>query len=136
MTREIKLRAWGKRDKVMQDVGSLSWLNGGIKAYGQGSHVENDDYFVDGDNVILLEYTGLHDKNGVEICEGDVISYIGYSAYGMDDKKSQFAVKWNNLDGGFSLGWLFEKDNGDIALQNKEIEIIGDIYSNPELLTK
>ena len=132
MKREIKFRAWGKRDKVMQDVGSLSWLNGGIKAYGQGSHIENDDYFVDGDNVTLMQYTGLKDKNGVEIFEGDIcrVDHLD-KRYTPSNEK----ITWDKFE-----GWCV--GCGSTTEVHWSHEVIGNIYEglhsgeNPELLTK
>ena len=90
-----------------------------------------------GEDVVLMQSTGLFDKKGVEIFEGDVIStytdnlvikrdnllgfYVEYAE--VDEKRNYFAetVDIEYLD-------LFAKDFG-VA-----VEIIGNIYENPELL--
>ncbi len=81
----------------------------------------------------LLQFTGLHDKNGKEIYEGDILrqtliddSPIGLVEY--DTDLATFAVRYKKSDG-----------SGDglcnvVAFGGKEIEIIGNIYENPELL--
>ena len=87
----------------------------GPESYGLVSNVDFDvqDY-------ILLQYTGLKDKNDVEIYEGDIVRIKNNHGYFI--KKS---VAWNNGNRwqGFRVG------KGD-----REIEVIGNIYENPELL--
>lgn len=79
---------------------------------------------------VLMQFTGLLDKNGKEIFEGDVIAWGG----------KHLLVEWR--DGGFGIrkphlrrpkqtGWNWL---GSIADPDEDVEIIGDIYANPELL--
>jgi len=73
------------------------------------------------DNLVLMQYTGLEDKNGVEIYEGDVVDWLG-------DKFKIIiycATAWCVTE--TSQQSLYEIDD-------TEIEIIGNIYENPELL--
>lgn len=66
----------------------------------------------------LMQYTGLQDKNGKEIYEGDVLQ---------DDKKfaGAFVVDWNTM---------FDHSNWNSSRGNV-FEIIGNIYENPELIS-
>jgi len=85
--------------------------------------------------VNLIQYTGLKDKNKVEIYEKDITeegSYtdwckecIGYQQFGMADE----GAFCHNCDGNYSLSDL-------VSDLPSELEVIGNIYSNPELLTK
>ena len=86
------------------------------------------DYF-DTEDMILMQYTGLKDKNGKEIYEGDIISN-GYE---------KCIVVWVKEQAGFMLKLTnkeYEKEkwtNPMIDLR-KDDEVIGNIYENPELL--
>lgn len=69
-----KFRAWDKSNKKMCDVKALSEFNGGevtIKRDG-----ENASYVVPIERVILMQSTGLKDKNDVEIFNGDVVNFM------------------------------------------------------------
>lgn len=76
----------------------------------------------------LGQFTGLYDKNGKEIYEGDVLQIDIDRAY----------VKWNDKYGYFQLipigDYYFDSDVIGEALEYLEEEIIGNIYDNKELL--
>lgn len=83
--------------------------------------------------AVLMQSTGLKDKNGNEIFEGDIVkyksgcnNYIEEVAY--DKNFGGFGVRDANADIIFSFGELAE----DIDLHS--LEVIGNIYENPELL--
>ena len=142
--REIKFRAWDGRQ--IQDVWGMDefslYFNDGEPEdgiYGRGEPtVTRDARSV----YELMQYTGLKDKNGVEIYESDIVKYTGrvflakqecfevcyfreYGAYGM-------------LYNGRPVGW----DGPSIKYEpyfltnyhTKKMEVIGSIYENPELL--
>lgn len=118
-----KFRAWWIQDEVMTHIYTLEFLQGGIRVSDGCWH----EKFL-GDEVILMQSTGLKDKNGVEIFEGDIVKIIGDV---LDDDMSVirfteggFYLDYKNLDTEFEL--LYSID--------LPIEIIGNIYEDKELL--
>jgi uncharacterized phage protein (TIGR01671 family) len=124
--REIKFRAWDKEKKQMTPSFNLWSL----------TEDENFNLCLDGygilypNRVILMQYTGLHDKNGKEIYEGDIVSEWFYPDFGIEKTRFEGIVEW------FDSGWFVKTKNvGEISLTDTaEIEIIGNIYENPESL--
>lgn len=84
------------------------------------------------------QYTGLHDKNGKEIYEGDIVLLDCYY-YEEPAFSGEFKVIYDDINGMWLLVDLENKDRGfafgEIRSYYKaEIEVIGNIYDNPELL--
>ncbi len=84
----------------------------------------------------VCQYTGLQDKNVQKIWENDIVRT---SKYGKDDGKGHnfagfdaFSVRWN--DGGFALFSKWRRFN--LRSDLNEYEIIGNIFDNPDLLTR
>lgn len=141
--REIKFRAWDKVKKIMRSsVLSLSWL------YGESLNdisVDTENGPEDGniDNFIIMQYTGLKDKNGREIYEGDIVHL--WNKYSDDGIKHDWG-KWEV----YFCGDRWRLKNGDIEYDNGDyyhgyevnwgdnntsfIEVVGNIFENPEIL--
>lgn len=121
--REIKFRAWDKLEQSMHSTSDLSWSNNHMywKYVGRMPWQQPCDY-------VLMQYTGLKDKNGVKVYEGDFLEECMY-------------VKWCDEQGGFQC-WLPDDYclacNGDMywheVVQDMTYEVIGNIYENPDLL--
>jgi len=117
--REIKFRVWCKEGPSMLDWDYL--INEPDFAdFMKGAHVE-DAYY-----SRLMQYTGLKDKNGKEIYEGDILEFSGnVVALGIVKYNENFAT-FQACNG--NSGWLFGNESGT------NIEILGNIYENPELV--
>jgi len=80
-----------------------------------------------------MQYTGLKDRNGKEIYEGDVL--IGHTSYELDSDSAKWIpfrpaiVKWDETVCGFYPFYVYDKWQFDL-----KVEIIGNIYENPELV--
>lgn len=121
MTREIKFRAWHSVAKSMSPV-ALNLL--GIASQGAQAAEEKIDYRELLKNLIWLQFTGLKDKNGVEIYEGDIFQ-------DEEDNSCEF-VEWDSEFGGWSTQSWYSV--GEFAQMAESLEIIGNIYENAELL--
>jgi len=107
--REIKFRAWDRTNKQIFQVHSL------------GSKWSSEDGLMFGDGRFpIMQYTGLKDKNGKEIYEGDIVQK-SYGAYPVT--VSEFH--------GYRFMWGLDNLCKDDAIRG---EVIGNIYVNPELL--
>ena len=130
--REIKFRAFDKKQMQMYlspNAASLGDLGAWFEAH-SGKYGWNKD----GDSN-LMQYTGLKDKNGKEIFEGDIISMVDRYFGDQLLKGGMFKIAYE--DG--ALGVYDNKDNyecslDDATIYNNSIDIIGNIYENPEMV--
>lgn len=117
----------------MYEVVEIKWSKPGSKYPIEYAALESHDEpifftfyypYMDGP-LELMEYTGLKDKNGVRIYEGDIVSYMHYeyNTGGMGNEIRKKEVKWIDKVAGFNLS-------------DEEHEVIGNIYENPELIKK
>ena len=131
--REIKFRAW---DKEFKNITKDIWLNKDYLAIGfNGELYSLDDKSIDDENgswtvaikerFIIMHYTGLKDKNGKEIYEGDILKRFS----------STYEEVWDEcVFEGYhaAMGWTL-KDQYDCSFIQKEsgeYKIIGNIYEN------
>ncbi len=94
MTREIKFRAWDKKNKIMFQVQRISFNSYGI----QQEILLKVGHELDRSWVELMQFTGLKDKNGKEIFEGDIIEFTHLDK---EFKNEIMVVIWGEKDCGF-----------------------------------
>lgn len=118
MGRSLKFRAWSNEHNRYCDFVTLDeqgrWV-GWTKTSG---------VFLTTLDIIVEQYTGLKDKNGKEIYEGDIVRWV-------DDYDENAYINFD--EGCFWVNWPInsERINGDMV---DDLEVIGNIHENPELL--
>lgn len=130
--REIKFRAWDKDNELMiysegntNDDFTFIVEKGGLQFY----YINTDRHLMES-NSINMQYTGLKDKNGKEIYEGDVLIWY------INDKIIKAPVYYDNRQALFWMGKEI-KMHGGLVLNDwmrGEYEVIGNIYEHPHLL--
>ena len=144
MSREIKFRAFIKHLQILVKIESIDFITKMVEVDLTGG--EGDTTWFTFENVELVQYTGLKDKNGKEIFEGDIIYWeidngVGIESYTAIVKWSESLVEegWNQTykwlvgyTGNYYCGSYDELSTP--AAYNDALQITGNIYENPELL--
>ena len=121
--REIKFRAWYKPYKQMCQVESLRFDGNGVYTVVLIEESFYDRRLVEADEIVIEQFTGLEDKNGTEIYEGDIL---------IDDTGEPieyWVVKFS--ESGF-VGECAGVAEPLFELAN--LEVVGNIHENPELV--
>ena len=123
--RTIKFRAWNKKYGLSStfgfgDINGDDGHEGYIQTYSTPSRITGyiEPYDIVSGKELLMQFTGLHDKNGKEIYEGDIVR-LEETFYGRKLLK---------------IKWLEECSAWNIYGSNRDIEIVGNIYENPDLI--
>lgn len=95
------------------------------------NHCECQSQFEDSEITGKVQFTGLKDKNGKDIYEGDVVKFNRQQGYTYLHKGSIEKVSWFNFQ---YSGFGFNENIPLTLKRSKEIEVIGNIYENPELI--
>ena len=129
--REIKFRAWDKATKKMLRVNSLTF---DFRLCDLWSGESKDEGVArNWADVVFMQFTGLKDKNGKEIYEGDICEMALTTPYGLIKHKG--VMKFNEKSAQFGCDVETELENIADHIEQKEApKVIGNIYENPELL--
>jgi uncharacterized phage protein (TIGR01671 family) len=128
-TREIKFRAWHKLERKMYKVNQIEFDDFGfISKVGWFSDKLGRPLFCQTCSEVrreveLMQYTGLKDKNGKEIYEGDIVECGDWVPDAHCLNTWENVVKWDIDTASF------------VGVDGEENRVIGNIYENPELLT-
>lgn len=156
MKREIKFRVWDKHYECFLPSNLYGIIDTDFNAFGimlkDWNNYKEGEYFYENSQV-LMQYTGLKDKNGKEIYEGDIVELVGgtcdFLSCGIyDDQKYKIGDKMiiQCLSSGFTLCGLNmydctlpnrvgKVDNYTLWNHARSLKIIGNIYENQNLLT-
>ena len=131
MNRKIKFRAWDKEENKMWEVIAIHFHDGNLDVELQNKEDNKNfshktiSYVKD----MIMQYTGLKDKNGKEIYEGDIIRFVNtnfpsnmYCEVKYEISSFILVREYNTM---IDLLYYIDTDN---------IEVIGNIFENPELL--
>ena len=118
MNRQIKFRAWNKKSK--------EWCG----TIGLNESISQNELEYDTDDLVFVQYTGLTDKNGKEIFEGDII---------IDTQKQKYEIIFDENHARYDLKVCGENKLSQTSYftqiyEKKHIEVIGNIFEHPELL--
>lgn len=123
--REIKFRAWHKEEKIIGEVLGIDILHKEIFFSNEDVDCYEHSDFKD---IELMQYTGLYDKNEKEIYEGDIVKLRANHGIGV--------VKYYDEWGAFVVEYIKPRPLVVLGMNyyKEDIEILGNIYENPELL--
>lgn len=124
--REIKFRAWDKITKKMYKVSSIHLEDEYVDLFEK--NIYEEEFKRKFSEIVLMQYTGLKDKNGVEIYEGDIVNCTSGCPH-----EIVFLEEYAGTYIGGMPAWYLSGLNSGYSWTGEE-EITGNKFDNPELL--
>jgi len=133
--REIRFRAFDKKNKIIVNVGSIEFTDRiegrtGCNVFVDGKTTK-DSYWLDDGDFELIQFSGMRDKDGINVYEGNIciIDYLGgeKSKGVIEFKHGAFVFQSKEDPSKQVAGW-------QMIHQCKNLEVIGNIYETPEFL--
>ena len=129
-----RYRAWNKATKEMYEADDIMSIEFGKSEISVKTLFFEQTNYYDFDDIVLMQSTGLRDKNGKEIFEGDVVT----DGHTLGDIKNHstlgfYMVDDNGIERFFSDDSTIEDFEEDVETAARILEIIGNIHTNPEL---
>lgn len=125
----LRFRAWLKKKQEMDnEIDHISWLEDELYCIGDGI-----TYMVSAEDLVLMQSTGLKDKNGKEIFEGDVLEIedegevLGNAKLTWDNEQAVFMIEAVSVD---DIAPFHEI----LSDESYSYRVVGNVYENPELL--
>ena len=121
--KSIKFRAWLKDEKKMIDVKAIDFDEDGDVC--SVNYPEGKSYCgYDRNNIVLMQYTGMKDKNNMKIFDGDIVK--------LDETEICF-IEWDEY---YCVYKVKDKESDDFLtdFEPNDLEVIGNIWEHPELL--
>ena len=139
--REIKFRAWDKVNKKMYPVTYLSLTDKRLTMFAlpKKGNEPWEEMGVPGNQIELMQFTGLKDKNGKEIYEGDILVVWNNKDLDLTMILKSFGASEIYWDEGNACFAHKRKDGNYMMLTKNEMskmEVIGNSFENPELLER
>ncbi len=128
--REIKFRAWNEHDKTMIYIDDLYWFEeNGVREVKDGT---GEGFY--GEKYRIMMSTGLKDKKGQDIYEGDVVTFVElFSARVFIDPYRGVCVRY--LSDNARARLIDSREEPMPRNHTITVEVVGNIYEHPELLT-
>ena len=136
MSRELKFRAWIKKRKGYRELDQLVFDNQGIEEVWVFPKDDEIQQVYSPLDVVVEQYTGLTDKSGKEIYEGDIIQET-IMADDRTDGTYRYEVYWDEDTLCWSIKGISDIDyhlRDDLWETNASREVIGNIHENGELI--
>ena len=132
MNHRSKFRVWDVKNKKFLPESYFAILGNG-KLIVTLSGYYNDFTNTNQDDYVIQQYTGLTDKNGNLIFEGDIVQYNQNSSY----DNMNFIARWSDNQ----LGFIFQSNSGEQLVNQtphlnrfKHLEVVGNIFEHENLL--